>query len=415
MKKNAFLLLRRCQFPLFLLLSFMPVMLITACMNAPDALGCLWILFAVYMTVSSLCLLVPGKIRMLLASLGCAALLILSVLCFPIKERTTLLLIPFGLSILLFLSLPLAMRQYESDVPPFVYFIGVAVHFVAQFLNHYFTDGSGVSPYAPVSGALTASLIGYVLLFLLSMNRISLDNASLARYRLPAGMRGINTALTILFIAVSLMLSIMPSVIRGVTLLFKTLSGAIVRFFAFLLSFLPSAPDAGYGMQGGMGAMIPMGAEAPEPSAFAVLLEKIATVATTIIILVGTLILLRLLLILTMRLVRHVTKRLRAYMSAASAEYEDEVTDTREDGAQREIRFLRRSRPRSARHDDTPAGRIRSGYAKLMHRNPKWPASSTARENLPETAASLYERARYSEHPVTGEDAKHFLEEIKKA
>lgn len=410
MKKKLFLWLRRCQLPVMLLLSVMPVMLTTLCVHVPDALGATGVLFAAYVAVSSLSLLVPGSRRMTAAALGSAAMLGFSFVYLPIRTYPLLLLLPAVLIALLYFSLPLAVRQYEAEIPPFVYFIGVAVHVVVQFLHHYFSAAGNVSPYDPVDSALTAVLIGYMLLFLLSMNRISLDNASLVRYRIPAGMRGVNTAMTIVFLAGALLLSMLPAVVRGITLLWRGLSSAVSHFFAFLLSLFPETADLGMGMQGGMNGMFPSGEAANETGPLARLLEKIASIVTMVIIIVGFAILLHLITKLLLRLARHLIKRMRTYMTAAAAEYEDEITDTREDSAQREIRVLRRQRHAAQEAARTPAGRIRQTYARLLRRRPQWTASSTARENLPATAAELYERARYSDHPVTAEDAERFAE-----
>ena len=411
--KNLFPWLRRCQFPLMMLLSVMPVLLIALCMNAPQALPAAYWLFGAYVALSSLCLLIPGRYRMPLSALGSAGLLALSAFLFPIKAQPLLLLLPAALIGLLFFSLPLALRQYESDISPYIYFVGVGIHIVTQFLHRYFDAYDGASPYAPVETAMTASLIGYMVLFLLSMNRISLDNASLSRHRIPAGMRTINTVMTLSFLAGSLLLSVTPAIVRGVTSLWHAFTFSVRKLFALLLSLLPSADSAGLGAQGGADGMLPLGEGINEPSAFAVLLQKIATVVTAILLAAGTLYLLYVLIRALIRFTRRLALRLRAYVSAASGEYEDEVTDTREDGAQREILFLRRNRRAAQEAEKTPAGRIRQTYARLLRKKPQWPSSSTARENLPENAAALYERARYSEHPISSEDADCFAREIR--
>ena len=414
MKKNLTRWLRRCQLPLMLLLSVMPIMLTTLCLHAPDMLGVSGILFAAYTAAAALCLLVPGSRRMSAAVLCSAALLALSAVILPLRPRPLLLLFPAALIVLLFFSLPLAARKFESDIPPYVYFIGVAIHLVIQFLHHYFGSYDGGSPYEPVAPALTASLIGYMLLFLLSMNRISLDNASLARHRIPAGMRAVNTAMTLLFLGASLLLAVIPAIVHAVIALWHALLYAVTQALSFLVSLLPAAADIGPGMQGAPGLMFPQGDAIEQSSAFAVLIQKIMSVVTMIIFIAGCAALIYLISRLVSRLARHIIARLRIYMTAAAAEYEDEITDTREDGAQREIRFLRRKTRAAQEAAATPQGRIRQGYARLLRHRPQWSASSTARENLPESAAALYERARYSEHPVSAEDADRFASEIRK-
>ncbi len=414
MKRDVFLWLRRCQFPLLLLLSVMPIALTSLSVHAPQALFSAYILFAAYALLSVACLAVPGAKRLPAAIVSSVLLLALSFGVLSIRAYPLFLLLPAGLIALLFFSLPLAARRYESDIPPFVYFFGVGIHVVVQFMHHYFGNYSGVSPYAPVESALTASLIGYILLFLLSMNRISLDNATLARHRLPASMRRFNTVLTLGFLALSLLIASLPAVVRAIRMIGHALSAAFARLSAWLLSLFPAVPDMGGGAASGMMRLPQLAQDAVPPSAFAQLMEKIATILSMLLLTGGTLFLAYLLLRQAYRLCRHLAKRLRQYVSAAASEYDDEITDTREDGAARESRFTWRSRRHTA-FDATPAGRIRQAYARLLRRRSSWTASSTARENLPTDAAALYERARYSEHPVTNEDAERFAAKIKNA
>ena len=414
MKTVLFTWLRRWQFPLLLLLSFMPVMLTSLAQHAPNALPSAYLLFSAYALASGACLAVPGPMRLPCALISSALLAALSCALLAVRAYPAFLLLPAALIALLLYSLPLAARRYESDVPPYVYVVGVGVHTVVHFLHHYFGAVSGASPYSAVSTELTLSLIGYVVLLLLSMNRISLDNASLARHRLPGSMRALNTALTLAFTALSLLLAALPAIVRAIHFFWRAFSSTLRRLAAWLLRFLPSVPDVGGGAPGAPG-LPEFAQEAAPASAIAQLLEKIASILSLFFFVAGGLFLLYMLARWLMRLLRRMSARLRSYMVAASAEYDDEITDTREDGAQPENGFTRRVLRRSAVFDATPAGRIRQSYARLLRRNPKWAQSATARETLPESAAALYERARYSDHPVTGEDAERCAAEIKKA
>lgn len=414
MKHAFFSWLRRLQFPLLILLSVFPLMLSLLCLHAPQAIPAFYALCAAYMLAGGVCLAAPAARRLAAGGLCSAGMLALSAALLPLRAQPLLLLLPAALSALLFFALPIAGRRYESDVPPYVYAAGIGIHVVIHFLHYYFAKTGGVSPYAPVSSALTASLIAYMLLLLLSMNRISLDNASLARHRLPSGMRLLNSLMTLAFLAASLLLALSPAVVRGVTSLWHAMLALARRLGALLLSLFPASEDYGAGVGGPPEAMFMPAGDAPPSGPFAKLLETLASILTTIILVVGCVCLLYLLTRLLRRLVRSAAQRLRRYITAAAAEYEDEITDTRSDGAQREIRFLRRAphRPKDTAH--TPQSRIRLTYARLLRRRPDWPESSTARENLPPDAASLYERARYSSHPMTNEDAARFAAGAKK-
>ena len=179
----------------------------------------------------------------------------------------------------------------------------------------------------------------------------------------------------------------------------------------FLINLFPSDSTAG-AAGGGMPMLPGMGVPVDaEPSMFAVILERIASVLSAIILIVGSAVLLRYLVRALLYCMRRVLAHLKRYAAAVTEDYEDEITDTREESGQRTIHPLRRKAKPRFSYPDTPAGRIRRRYAQLLARHSTWAASSTARENLSAEAAALYERARYSEHVPTAEDAKRFEQE----
>jgi len=115
------------------------------------------------------------------------------------------------------------------------------------------------------------------------------------------------------------------------------------------------------------------------------------------------------------RLLRSLLARMRAYLSAVSEDYVDEVTDTRENGSQR-ASVLASLRERMAFVNERrlpPAERIRYRYRRLLKRHPDWHASRTARESLPGDPAQRYERARYSGQEIAPEEAERFAQETK--
>ena len=118
---------------------------------------------------------------------------------------------------------------------------------------------------------------------------------------------------------------------------------------------------------------------------------------------------------LLIALIRKITSRLSMYMSTASQDYVDEITDTREEGGEASgslLSRLRRSLSRVNEKNLTPAQRIRYRYRLLLRRHPDWPQSHTARENLPPESASLYEAARYSGQEITEQDAETFKKAV---
>ena len=153
--------------------------------------------------------------------------------------------------------------------------------------------------------------------------------------------------------------------------------------------------------------------EPSPPSAIALFMEKVAIVAA---ILIGTVLLFFALRFLGRRL-RALMKRLWALMNlyahAASEDYVDEIADTRdggEDSSTGPRQILRRLFQQVNEDKLSPTERIRYRYSRLLHRHQDWQPGSTARENLAEEAADIYERARYSTRSVSPEEAEQFAQ-----
>jgi hypothetical protein len=110
-------------------------------------------------------------------------------------------------------------------------------------------------------------------------------------------------------------------------------------------------------------------------------------------------------------------QKLSRYGNAAVKDYEDEVTDTRDDGEYRSTGLMQRLRTRLARADEsrmTPAQRVRYRYLRLRNRHSDWLPAHTARETLPPEAACLYERARYGGQALSDAEAEQFREETRR-
>ena len=104
------------------------------------------------------------------------------------------------------------------------------------------------------------------------------------------------------------------------------------------------------------------------------------------------------------RIIEKLLSGTTAYFQNASEDYEDEVTDLRDTVVKQKRVRLSSAEERSL----PPDQRIRYRYRRLLSKHPNWTGASTARENLPAKAAPLYEKARYSTHPITEEDAASF-------
>jgi len=257
--------------------------------------------------------------------------------------------------------------------------------------------------------------IVYLALSMLSLNRGSVNASAMGRQKVSKVMRRQNLLFTLGLIALVLIIAATPAVIKALEEGWNMLMTALKQLAAWLSSLLPQPTER----EGAGGAppdmgMLPM--EESEPSAFAMVMEKVAMAIGAVLALAALYVFGRMLYRRLKVLLRYLWQRLTQYAAHASEDYEDEITDTRQTGEKERTGGLQRML-RWERVDEktlSPQGRIRYRYQKLLRRHGDWKDGSTARENLPENAAELYEKARYSHHPVTEADAEHFAERVKR-
>ena len=104
-------------------------------------------------------------------------------------------------------------------------------------------------------------------------------------------------------------------------------------------------------------------------------------------------------------------------VSASEDGDEDEITDTRDDYELDSTPKRRAERIKAAFVNEQKLSaqqRVRHYYRRLALKHTEWTRGSTARETIPEEAAEIYERARYSAHPISEEDALAFKKNTRK-
>ena len=398
-------LLRRCHLSFLLLLSTAQLIALGACRMAPQAAVPLARFPLLLVPALLVCAAVSGRLRGAALFACVAALFGAGQLWLP--SGAAALAMPLCCAVLLFFALAYAGRNPSQAAPTF-YFCCFFLQCVALFLLEQADETVRAMP------MMHSAFFLWLLLFALAFNRISLNSASLARYRLSAGMARTGTVLTLLVFVLALLLCAIPAVVSGVIRLFGAMRDAGVWLLLLVINLFPTDSTAG--------ASAPSTGMFPEiiapvqnkASLFTLILEKIAAVLSLIVLTVGFVILLRLIALALVRLARRVLSYLQHYAAVVTEDYEDEISDTREDGGERTFLSLRRSAKTRYAYPDTPAGRIRRRYARLRARHPAWADSSTARENLSAEAAALYERARYSKHAPTEQDALLFEQQTQK-
>ena len=408
MRLNTSDFLRKAQHPLLLGLGSLPLSMLLTLSFAPETFRFAWCFPAAYVLLSWACLDIPGKKRVAAGVISAILLVALCGLLLPLTQNFGLILMPFMYVVLMFLTLPIGGWPYNQELQMGWHVGGAVTHVLLQMLvNGSQLMQNGV--YTPAETPVLCSFLAYAVLVLLALNRASLDSASQSRRKVPLLMKRQNILFTMVLLVIGVLLAAIPAIGAALDTVWDFILRGIALVMEFLALFMPASSGGGGGAGGGMGDM-GFGEAAP-PSDLALLLEKILTVVTVLIVVIALALLLRILWKKLKAGLKLLWARMMQYGSAASEDYEDEITSTRdEEGTEREglLSCLRRMNV-SDEKGGTPTERVRMRYKKLKRRN-EWSAASTARETLPDEAAALYERARYGGETLTEEEAGRFRE-----
>ena len=401
---------RKWQLPWLMAFGTLPVGLI-CCANEMDG-G--WkgaaVLAAMYGVLATLCLPVRGRMRLAAGAVGAAALLGTGMAPLHMYGHGSAMLIPAMYAALLLLSLPIGGWERNRELPAAAGAVGLVIYVAAQVLVN--VDEQQIYP-NEIRVLLALGFVGFAALMLLWMNRSSLNDAMNGRGAVPTAMRRKNVLMTMGMLAVVLAISAMPAMVRAVRRLWDALMMCIGTLLHWL-GMLMAVEQTGGGMEGGGMSGFPA-AETAEPGWLAVIMQKVFTALAAILVAAAVVFALRVLWRKLKKLAALLAQLLREYVAVATEDYEDEVADTREDGERSRAAGWRR--PSMRRADErrmSPAERIRYRYRLLQARHAEWTTSSTARENLPDETASIYERARYSGQDVTAQDAERFAEQTRR-
>ena len=394
---------RKLQILLALALGTLPAPLLLFAYLCPQGLRWAPVYALAFLILSTIGLLTPGKWRLIWAipvTLG------LGVLCF--------LLIPEGkwlpvmaswllYGFLLLWSLQLGSWERNDELPPLGSLALLGIQLFGQFL--LFTDSLKPQPILePIRWVLKGSFLGYLLLTVLGLNRGSMNGASGEKRPITQVMRRKNVWMTLGMFGLALAASYIPYIYEWIR---KAVIWAVAAILWLLSRLLPN--QGGEDAAGGGGGFEGFpSAEETEPSLFMEILEMVLMVLAAIALLAIVGWLLYKLFRLAQKLLRMLWGALERYGAAVSEDYIDEITDTRETGdASRSRSRFGASKPKAPK-GGTPGERVRYRYKLLLWKHPEWNRGATAREKLPPDAADIYERARYSPHPVTEEEAEAF-------
>ena len=401
-------LLRKTQLLAILALGTYPIVMTVLNSLAPELLGWGWLFPAAYVVLALGAMQVRGSLR-LTAGLGVSALLLAAALLLsPAQCRLGAGAAALICCVLLLWSMQMGGWPPKQEIPMFWISYGILGHLVGQ-LSLRVDRVSGELALAPYEGLFLAALLGFALLTLFSMNRGSLMAASGKRQSVPDAMRQKNTLLILGMFIVAVLASLLPSALsaltgvieQGIAWLVDFLSGLIPETTPNVVEDITSAAQTGALGGGGDGGTMVL-----DP-----LVEKMMAFCGAVLTFVFLGFLLYKMYCILRGKLRELMAALSKFADSVSEDYIDEVTDTREDITGEKLSKKDRPARPPLREPKglSPAEKIRFRYRRLVLKHPEWSLGSTARETLPAEAASVYERARYSGHPVTEAEAEAFL------
>ncbi len=397
---------RKCQLLLTVAIGVMPVVLMLCAAAAPELLGYAWLFPAAFMVFAIPVLRVPGKLRLLYGIAAWAAMMVPCALWLDGMVRIIALVCSGSYGLFLVLCLPMAAWPSEEELHPFLIGVLMAAHLIGQFV-YYIDTSSFVSYLRPVTGWIMVSFFAYIFLAMLSMNRRNLSSIGEKRQGVTKGMRRRHVLMMVVLMGIAMLFALIPSV-------FSVIS-AVARWITDVLDALRELLRG----ESHLDETIPYETEPYMPTEPYVdrTPEWTNILGYYFCVVVGVSALIFLLYKAVRRYagyLRNAIKGLGRFISSTVEEYEEEITDTRDEVIPEHLeRRRRKGKVGPEPKLSMPVEYVRYRYLRLRLKHKDWKTGSTARENLPEELACVYERARYSDHPVTEEEAARFKAETK--
>lgn len=385
----------------------------------PEKWYVLWLFPCVWGCASYL---FSGRKRVAMGLLGLIPLGLLGAAwLWPVGATALTLLLP---GVFLLLMLPSAYpRMTWEEWPTMLWLGGIVVHLIGQ--------GLATRPeLSGLGGVLVACFVAYMLLFLITHNRQSLRIGMHGGQKAPPVIARRNRMLVLGMFLVALLVSCWGPIGEALNAAWAFVKHALGQAVLWFFQLFAQQEKSSAGSSGGDGSMSLMEAfgEA-ESSDFAKLMEQIFMVVAYVLLAVALCFACWVLFKKLRQLLRYLRGRLRQYADASAADYVDEQESTLNlDEKTRALREkLQKALTRPPRKTPWNAldgrARVRRLYQDyIKKRNPA--SAMTAQEalaretNVQKAAAcafaDLYDQARYSDHPVTTEQADALRERLAK-
>ncbi len=337
--------------------------------------------------------------RLLVGGIGILCLCIYGILIF--RQPLPLLLIPF----LYLLQLLILLRPHPEksffQLPFFLFCL--ALYGIFQFGMLALRRGN-----IPWHAALPVFPLAFLLFLFTSLVLNNLDLLQVEiRFgrRVPSSVLNVSRLNIFLLLLASLVIACIPQISQFLHSMYRTLRDLLISLVLFLSSLFAGNETVHDGaIQAG--SFFPA-AESAAEAAPNPIVELILNLITWTVIAALTAYLLFRIAKLLVRFLRFLVRRFQQYISAFDTTYVDTYEDLPLSDSVRKG-FLRRRKRIPQSFSTSPRDRIRFFYLKMLLRHPEWSVSETAKDHLDQPAAELYEKARYSTHDISDEDAVRF-------
>lgn len=393
---------RKIQLFLMLALGTYPVFALICVFYAPQMLDYVWRFSATFAAAGCLLLLLPKVLRYVVWVLGCCAFIVPVYMYVNADVQSTMLFFGFCHCGLLLWNLQIRTWDQGQELSGgwmSLWLLILVLGYIVSYLEPLF---------APAAMIVRVGLFVYVFLGMCSLNRSSLYLASGGKNCITARMRRNNLLLVLgMFGLAGLTALLNPKtrILEAILAFIKRLRGkmavaveettSVAETIATTVATETTAAAEGSatGLAGDMGAMV--------------IREKPPGVLVWFYILVVVIGIFFVLVVLFAKRVNKSEKDKKRIKLGV----EDEITSIRK--GDRESSRIKQEKKEQVPGWLSPTKRIRRRYKALADKNPQWGKSSTARENLREEAAQIYEKTRYSSHAVTKQDAEDFKNKTK--
>ena len=392
-------IMRKLQFPLMLALLLYPICALGLGYADMELLKWRWLLPGLFLVFSCLAMPVPGKLRMGLGAAGAAALVLLGGFLANRGMNWKIWLLGICSAAVLLWSMKIGGWKNDREIDVFWILGGMASQFAVRVIMVAMENTRGLT-LEGILWELNLAFFAFVILGMFSMNRNALNSASLGRTSASRSMRRKNVLMILAVFVIALLISLLPVFVTAAQWVSEKIGKAVMWFSSLF------GGDA-------VGAL-PPDAPAPESDAEAMVFSPYVILAGKVIAFAIIAFIAVQLFLALKEFVKRILDRLSSFTTDATEDFVDEVSDIREE-EDHQVRTRRMLRSEERDLDGlNPVQQVRRQYRRLLRFHRDWGDARTARDNIPEELAEIYEQARYSGMDVTQEQANAFRAGTKK-